>query len=803
MCTHLGGLTWELRGGIVAPDEDLEGVSVERRTGEHPHSSHWGAFLARVEDGRLRVRAHPDDPDPAPLLANIEAAADSTARVVSPAFRRGWLETGPGADARRGDDVFVEVSWDEALDITASELERVYREHGAESVFGGSYGWSSAGRVHHAQSQVHRFLNVLGGYVRSVNTYSAGAAEVILPRVLAPYSVLVTDTVAWRDIEAHGRLVVAFGGMPERTRYVHSGGPSRHRADAALRAARGAGVDFVFVSPLADDVPDYLDATPIAARPATDVALMLGIAHTLVVERLHDPDFLDRWCTGYPIFERYLLGLDDDQPKDPAWAASISGVPDEVIVGLARRMAAGPTLITVAHGLQRAEHGEQPVWMAITLAAMLGGIGLPGAGFAYALGIFANIGEAPLAIEIPSFPQGRNPIETFIPVARIADMLLRPGEAYDYDGQRLTYPDIRLVYWSGGNPFHHHQDLGRLRRAFGRPDTIIVHEPYWTATARHADIVLPATITLEREDVGSSRNDPGVIAMHRVLQPHGLARDDYAIFAELADRLGHGATFTEGRDAHDWLRHTYAGLAERLTNAGEATPTFEQFWESGELMLPVADEVGGWLRRFREDPEANPLDTPSGRIEIFSDTIASFDYEDCPGHATWLPADEWLGSERASSYPLQLIANQPAGRLHSQLDFGSASLEQKVEGREIARLNPADARCRGIVSGDVVRLFNDRGACFAAAAIDDAVLEGCVQLPTGAWFDPLDAGDPPTCLAGNPNVVTRDRGTSSMAQGCTGQLALVEVERAGDAPPPRGHAAPTMVAHAERPAFTS
>ena len=277
-------------------------------------------------------------------------------------------------------------------------------------------------------------------------------------------------------------------------------------------------------------------------------------------------------------------------------------MPDEVIVGLARRMAAGPTLITVAHGLQRAEHGEQPVWMAITLAAMLGGIGLPGAGFAYALGIFANIGEAPLAIEIPSFPQGRNPIETFIPVARIADMLLCPGEGYDYDGQRLTYPDIRLVYWSGGNPFHHHQDLGRLRRAFGRPDTIIVHEPYWTATARHADIVLPATITLEREDVGSSRNDPGVIAMHRVLQPHGLARDDYAIFAELADRLGHGATFTEGRDAHDWLRHTYAGLAERLTNAGEATPTFEQFWESGELMLPVADEVGGWLRRFREDP---------------------------------------------------------------------------------------------------------------------------------------------------------------------------------------------------------
>ena len=329
---------------------------------------------------------------------------------------------------------------------------------------------------------------------------------------------------------------------------------------------------------------------------------MLGVAHTLVAEGLHDQAFLDRWCTGYAAFERYLLGLDDGEPKDAHWASLISGVPEADITGLARRMAAGPTLITVAHGLQRAEHGEQPVWMAITLAAMLGGIGRPGAGFAYALGIFANIGEAPLSVETPSFPQGRNPISTFIPVARIADMLLQPGESFDYDGQRLVYPDIRLVYWAGGNPFHHHQDLGRLRRAFARPDTIIVHEPYWTATARHADIVLPTTITLERNDIGSSRNDPGVMAMHRVLEPRAQARDDYEIFAALAERAGHGEPFSEGRDADGWLRHIYGALAERLAEAGQTAPTFEEFWEAGELLLPVAEEVGGWLRRFRRGP---------------------------------------------------------------------------------------------------------------------------------------------------------------------------------------------------------
>ena len=763
---------------------------MQRRPGERPHSSHWGAFLARADDGEVRVRPHPEDPDPAPLLANLEAAAGSEARVAAPAFRRGWLDDGPGADERRGSDAFVELPWDEALERTAAELDRVYSVHGPEAVFGGSYGWSSAGRFHHAQSQVHRFLNLMGGYIRSVNTYSAGAAEVILPRVFASETTLVRDSVSWQDVTEHGRLVVAFGGMPERTRYVHSGGPSRHRTDGALRAAREAGVEFVLVGPLRDDLPQHLQADWVPCRPATDVALMLGLAHTLAVQDLHDREFLDGWCVGYPRFERYLLGFDDGQPKDAAWAAAISGVPAEQIVSLARRMASGPTLITMAHSLQRAEYGEQPVWMAVALAAMLGGIGMPGAGFAYAMGVFANTGQAPAAVTPPSFPQGHNPIDRFIPVARIADMLLKPGERFDYDGQELAYPDVRLVYWAGGNPFHHHQDLGRLRHAFRRPETIIVHEPYWTATTRHADIVLPTTITLERNDIGSSRNDPGVMAMHQVIAPAGQARDDFTIFAGLAGVLGRAEAFTEGRDAEAWLRHIYAGLAADLIEAGVLAPSFDEFWSAGELILPTVPEVGGWLRRFRVDPQTHPLATPSGRVEIFSETIAGFGYADCPGHPAWLPHHEWLGGERARDYPLQLIANQPAGRLHSQLDFGAASAAHKADGREIARLHSVDAAARGITAGDTIRLFNDRGACLASAALDDSVSPHCIQLATGAWFDPLEPDGPPTCLAGNPNAVTRDRGTSALAQGCTGQLSLVEVERVEKAPPPRGHAAP-------------
>src|SRR5207237_8322615 len=199
----------------------------------------------------------------------------------------------------------------------------------------------------------------------------------------------------------------------------------------------------------------------------------------------------------------------------------ICGLPVDQITSLTRHSAGRRTLITCSQSLQRAEQGEQPVWMGIVLAAILGQIGLPGGGFAYALGSTSNTGKPPLAVPLPTLPIERNSIADFIPVARIADMLLHPGEEFDFNGQRLAYPDIRLVYWAGGNPFHHHQDLNRFRVAFGRPDTVVVHEPYWTATARHADVVLPSTVSLEREDIGSGKRDTHLIAMQQAVPPVG------------------------------------------------------------------------------------------------------------------------------------------------------------------------------------------------------------------------------------------------------------------------------------------
>jgi biotin/methionine sulfoxide reductase len=753
-------------------------------TAFRPHSSHWGVFSAALCDGELLVRPHPGDPDPNDIIRNFPAALRHPARIAQPMVRRGWLEQGPGPDRRRGRDEFVAMSWDAVLDLLGGELRRIRDTHGPGVVFGGSYGWASAGRFHHAQSQVHRFLNcAFGGYVASVNSYSSGAASVIVPYVMGNYEELTKHNVIWEQVAAHSEVVLAFGGMALKNAMVAGGGISEHLERGAMQAARARGCDFVLVGPLLSDLPKEAGAEWISNIPGTDTALMLALVHTLVSEELHDTAFLDRFTVGWPVFERYLMGKADGQAKDADWAAPITGVPAEAIRTLARRLHGRRVLVTVAHSLQRAEHGEQPVWMGAVLAAALGQIGLPGGGYGYALGAIGYYGRRANAVPGPTLSQGRNRHGNFIPVARIADMLLNPGAEYRYNGRTRTYPDIRLVYWAGGNPFHHHQDLNRLRQAFARLDTLVVHELAWTATARHADIVLPATMTLEREDIGYSSHDPLMVAMHRIAPPFGEARDDYDIFAGLCRRLGVEEAFTEGRTSREWLRHLYARTQQGLHEAGLPAPDFEEFWAKGTLALPQADDDGGPWRAFREDPEANPLPTPSGRIEIASETIAGYGEASCPGHPAWLPPEEVPGP----GTPLHLVANQPATRLHSQLDFGDHSVASKHRGREVAAMHPDDARARGVADGDIIRLFNGRGACLAAVRLTTDIRPGVVQLATGAWYDPEDPEEERSlCVHGNPNVLTRDAGTSALAQGCTGQLTVVEVERfRGNLPPIR------------------
>ena len=447
-------------------------------------------------------------------------------------------------------------------------------------------------------------------------------------------------------------------------------------------------------------------------------------------------------------------------------------------------MASARTMISVSWSVQRADHGEQPYWAAMTLAAILGQIGLPGGGFGFGYCASHSIGSPSRRIPLPKIPMGENAVTTFIPTARFADALLNPGAPYEFNGQHLTYPDIRLVYWCGGNPFHKIQDLNQLLQAWQKPETIIIHEPWWTPTARRADIVLPCATTMERNDFGGTPADRFVFAMHQAIEPIGEARTEYAIYTALAQRLGFEQQFTAGRTEMDWLRHLYNTVCQQAERHDLSMPSFEAFWETGHVEFPPPDPAPVLFSAFRRDPTAHRLKTPSGRIELFSATIEAFAYDDCPGHATWLEPAEWLGSDLARRYPLHLLSNQPQTRLHSQLACGSVSQKAKVADREAIWINPQDAAARGIVDGDIVRISNDRGMCLAGAVVTDAIRPGVVQVSTGAWFDP----EHPAVVGsmekhGNPNVLTRDRGTSRLAQSCSAQTTLVDVERfEGEAP---------------------
>jgi len=741
--------------------------------------THWGAYDVEVSGGKITaVHPHDEDPDPSAIGKSFEDSVHHRARITQPAIRKGWLERGPAAHGGgRGAEPFVSVSWDKALDLAASELGRIKHEHGNEAIFAGSYGWASAGRFHHAQSQIHRFLKQFGGYTYSVNSYSTAAAQVIMPHVVGYKFLDLLDTMtAWPVIAKHTGLVVMFGGIPLKNAQVNSGGIGRHVTRDWLRKCRDNGVEFVNVSPLADDAADFLDAEWLAVRPNTDTALLLGLAHCLYEEGLHDESFLDTHCVGFDRFLPYLTGEQDGVAKSADWAAGICDIPAQTIRDLARRMAGERTLITLAWSLQRGDHGEQPYWMAAVLAAMLGQIGLPGGGVGYGYASESAIGNPVRRMSGLSLPQGDNAVETFIPVARIADMLLEPGAPFDYNGRRLRYPDIKLVYWCGGNPFHHHQDLNRLVRAWQRPDTVIVHEPWWNPLARHADIVFPATTALERNDIGRASNDAHVYAMHQAVEPVAGARNDYDIFAGIATRLGFEERFTEGRDEMEWLHHLYDVFRQQAARERIELPDFDAFWEQGELELPVPDHERVLFEDFRSAPDTSPLPTPSGRIEIFSQTIDGFGYDDCAGHPRWFEPTEWLGGEPSERHPLHLVSHQPATRLHSQLDCGKVSVASKVQEREPVVIHPHDAAARGIADGDVVRLFNDRGACLAGARLSESVRPGVVVLATGAWYDPHTQ----TRLErhGNPNVLTLDKGTSRLAQGSSAHTTLVEMERA-------------------------
>ncbi len=774
-------------GGLVAvpliPELSGRAAAADIIPAARLNAAHWGAFTAEITGDRCtRTMPFPHDPNPNRMVAAMPQVLYAPNRIKYPMIRRGFYTNRSSSDTMgRGTEPFVRVSWDEALDIVAGEIKRVKTQYGNRAIYGGSYGWQSAGKFHGAVQGLQRMLGLYGGYVSYVNTYSAPVLPVITPHVLGDPRPLAS---AWPTIIQNATLVVLFGYDPLVNAEVLSGGDGGHYDAGYLAQLRAKGTPVVSVNPIESDTDQYLRTERIAIRPNTDTALIVALAHVLYTEHLHDTAFLAKYTVGFDAFTDYLTGKADGQPKTPEWAAAITDIPAATIRTLARRMASSHTQLIGGFSLQRASHGEQPVWAMITLSAMLGKFGLPGGGanINFPGGLGVPVGSAP---GMPGFAAGANPVKDFVPVNMWVDLLLNPGQTIDYDGQRITYPEIKLVYWAGGNPFHHAQNTNRVLDAWRRPEVTIVQDYVWTASAKHADIVLPATTTLERNDLLAT--DKFIIAMQQVVPPVFEARSDFDIFAALSTRLGIGPQFTEGKDEMAWLRQFYAAAQQQGKTRGLDLPEFDAFWQQGFLQFPIPESANQAVAYagFRADPDNAPLSTPSGKIEIYSAKIASFKYDDVPPHPAWVPPAEWLGSPIASRFPLHLLSPHPKERLHSQLNETPLRADYEIGQREPIWLNPADASARGIANGDIVRVFNDRGQTLAGAVVTARTRRGVAVLREGSWYDPLNPGQAGSLdRHGNVNMVTMDTPSSRLADGNPSHTALVEVEKYVGTPPP-------------------
>ena len=349
------------------------------------HGSHWGAFRADVEDGRVvGVTPFEKDSDPSQILDAVPEMLYGETRIAQPYLRESVARHGAGANPElRGAEAFVPVSWDEALGVVAAELRRVKEDHGNESIFAGSYGWSSAGRFHHAKTQMQRFMNLFGGFTGQLHNYSYAAALAVLPHILGSAEASQGPISDWDGILAESKMIISFGGMPLKNAQVDSGGGGSHKMSDFLQRAEASGIRFVNISPVWEDLEGVSNAEWIPIRPGTDTAMILAMGHVLITEGKVDRAFLDRYCSGYDKVEPYILGKTDGVPKTPEWAAEITGVSVDVIRQLTLDAAATKSFLNMAWGVQRADHGEQPFWALITLAAMFGGIGATGRGFAF------------------------------------------------------------------------------------------------------------------------------------------------------------------------------------------------------------------------------------------------------------------------------------------------------------------------------------------------------------------------------------------------------------------------------------
>lgn len=763
--------------------------------GEVLTAAHWGMLKLTIKDGKII------NSEPYQKVSEIENSLQhytdelvyAKDRVKYPMVRKSYLKdpNNPKPELR-GSDEWVRVSYNDAIKLISTQLKKTRKEKGPQGVFAGSYGWKSSGNMHNCRTLLHRFMNTTGGFVGTAGDYSTAASQIIMPHVLGTIEVYEQQT-SWPIILEHSNVVVIWGANPLATLKIAWTSSDEYGLHY-FEKLKKSGKKIICIDPLKTETCDYLDAQWISPIPNTDVALMMGIAHTLVESDKYDKNFLEEYTEGFDKFKDYLYGKEDKVEKNAAWAAKITGIDEKTINELANVFFDNRTMLMSGWGMQRAHHGEQPHWMLVTLASMLGQIGLPGGGFG--LSYHYSNGGSPTskgaiiggmtATSGPAVGTGQSWLEKSskysFPVARIADALLNPGKKIDFNGKVITYPDIDFIYWVGGNPLVHHQDTNTLVKAWKKPRTVVVNEAYWTPTARMADIVMPTTTSYERNDITMTGDysNLNIVPMKQAVKKQNEARDDYQIFSDLAKEFDVFKKYTHNKTEMQWIEEFYTKALEQGKRSNLNMPNFREFWSKNQ---PITSEVPfentQFVRYadFREDPILSPLGTPSGKIEIYSKTIEKMNYEDCPAHPTWMEPIEWLGMENKKA-EFAMVSSHPSHRLHSQLNNTSLRNKYAVNNREPIWINTEDAKAKGIKEGDLVRVFNERGQILTGAVITDNLKSGVIRVQEGAWYAPLEPEkEGSLCTNGCANVLTIDIPSSKLGNGNISHTALVNIEK--------------------------
>jgi anaerobic selenocysteine-containing dehydrogenase len=803
----------------------------------------WKYDKNRFNPWRMEVRGHVLESGMKSLPATFSLAYKkrvySPNRILYPLKRVDWNPDGERNPQNRGKSKYERISWDEATDIIVSEIKRIQKKYGLYAILVQSEGHAEIKYVHCAHGLPAKFLKLMGGYTlqtRNPDSWEGWYWGAKHAWGMEPFGQMKPDTNVMYDTAKNTRMILFWGCDPETTPW----GPDGQMASRLCYFWSELGIKSVYVCPdLNYGAAVHADKW-IPILPNTDAAMHLAIAYVWITEGIYDKEYVATHTYGFDKFEEYVLGKEDGIPKTPEWAAGKCDVPEWTIKALARQWASQPT--STAHGNGgpgiRGPFSTENGRLEVLLLGMQG-LGKPGihqikmiewgmspgnegkntpmpasvkivniksVSTGPGIPVVESVGEADPDKQLLLEPGYIFP-KQFIPKDLIHDALLNPpiswyGTTICRDSvknqfTKYTYPvegcpEVHMIWGTTPCWITCWNDSNSYIKGIRSPKIeFMLDQHQWLENdCAFADIVLPINTKFEENDVNlDAGNGQFLVLMHekKCVEPVGESKSDYEAVCAIAEKLGLLEEFTQGQSEEDIMKRGFdvAGVQD-MTN-------YEEFREKGYFVVPADSkwkEYPAGLIKFYEDPENNPLTTPSGKIEFCSQNLAKYfpDDKERPPVPHWIEKseshDERLSSQRAKKYPLLIVSNHPRWRVHAQGDDISWTREAptcKVMGPDGYKyeplwINPADAAARGIISGDVVKVFNERGAVLGGAYVTERLRRGVVYMDHGSRYDPIVPGE--LDRGGAINTITPHHITSKNVTGMAVSGFLVEVEGA-------------------------